>query len=398
MNHVLVKCLLLCVGLVPLGCGTSSTGHSDPPLTSGASGNGSSGAPGAGGRGSTAGQAGSLGAGGAASDLDGFCERLMAVEANFDAVCASDPLSFWSSSIFSAALQCPRLKDAVAAGRVSFDDTTAAACMDAVEKALSSADCNDGSTDAALQMTSSACAGVLSPKVPAGGACKSFNALSFFPECSAGDYCEQGGGAQCVGSCVPYLAAGDACDALNSGVARCGPGLSCANQHCAALAGQNEACGGPDARACDGALYCDGATAAQAGSCKPAKSGGACQSSNECGFTLHCDASGNCTPRKGPGATCTAGAHECGLLNYCNAGKCAAAAPGIGEPCGLIEGENAACGAGFCDTGPFATSGACRARKLPGEACTGTPALGECAGDNARCDAASKTCVACGGQ
>ena len=406
MKQGRVKSLVFGATLALLGCGASSDGQPDPGQVNGggASGSEGGGASGASTSGGHGGQGGAIAAGGAiaqggaeAVDSESFCERLMAVEGSFDARCASDPASLWSATYFSPTIQCPRLKDAVAAGRIAFDGAKGGACVDALEKALASADCTHASTDAAFDMTGSACVGVLAQKVPLGGACKSFYFLTLFPECSGHNYCDQGGPGQCVGSCVPFLVAGDACDALNSGVPRCGPGLSCANQQCAPLAGENQACGGPDGHGCDHGLYCDGATTPQAGVCKSLKASGPCASSNECRLDLHCDASGNCTPRKAPGEACTAGAHECGLLNYCKAGTCAMDAPGIGEPCGLIDGENASCGSGFCDTGPFASSGVCRPRKLSGQACTGTPTAGECAGDSARCDAATQTCVACDG-
>jgi hypothetical protein len=96
------------------------------------------------------------------------------------------------------------------------------------------------------------------------------------------------------------------------------------------------------------------------------------------------------------GQACTPGNGECyPLLSYCDAGKCAAKLPKLGEACGTIDGETLACAEGYCDKQPDATQGVCVAKKQPGDTCTGTPTIGECAGDNGQCDMTTLKCTAC---
>jgi hypothetical protein len=95
------------------------------------------------------------------------------------------------------------------------------------------------------------------------------------------------------------------------------------------------------------------------------------------------------------GQSCNAGWGQCGIYSSCQNGRCTDVPASVGQPCGSTGGEVIDCVPGaYCNATPLG-SGVCRAQGQPGDACTGTPVLGECAGNDGHCDSTAHTCASC---
>jgi hypothetical protein len=318
----------------------------------------------------------------------GFCEAYFRVAADYEARCTRLTSEIWLD-LYGPEERCAIVDDAVASGRLTYSAKDGQACIDAFESTLSS-DCTAAKTMAPeLPET---CGTGLAPAVPLGGACRSYQLIDSFEECSDGNFCSHQPTTSCFGTCRAYLTNGDACE--RSGPDRCPKGDVCFNGVCTTLAGLDEACGGPDLPGCASDFYCQGATTTTSGVCVARKDSGACTESDECDTFHYCSPEGECATPKASGEDCTPGLGECvAAMSYCKAGKCAGSLPAAGEPCGDIDGEQAICAEGYCDLGGNA-SGTCRAPLEPGQPCTGANA-GECGGDNGHCDETTKLCVSC---
>ncbi|WP_242343762.1 hypothetical protein [Anaeromyxobacter terrae] len=255
------------------------------------------------------------------------------------------------------------------AGRLSYDAAQAARCL--AEMQTASCDQLWFWDDPGAP----SCASVFAGHTSSGSAC----AVS--EEC-AGGRCTAWT-ADCSGTCVAWLAAGEACDADPSG---CGPGLACdaaqVPARCAApiYAGAGQPCG---AFGCDVGLWCD------AGTCRAKTSTGSCTGGAEaCVAGSICMAAGPvdalCVPLVGVGDACGTTA-LCGPGSHCaTSGRCEAD-PGPGQPCAVSLWTDG-CAASWCD------AGTCRGYVAAGGACT-DPAQcgplscvsGACVDDRAAC-------------
>ena len=249
-------------------------------------------------------------------------------------------------------------------------------------------------------MSLSDCGTVLVPLVPIGGTCAA-NDSGFLPLECMGGYCKQGPNQSCDGTCTVPAAVGQPCDLLNG--LRCAANLACdsASKTCV-MTPPNGAMGAM----CDGTsffcakgLYCDnGADGGAVGTCQPEKTSGPCPLGTGCAQSLQCagpTGAKSCVPGKRPGDSCTPGQNECDLFSFCGADhKCSSTYAAVGQPCGPQPGsDNVACALSeYCDA--ILQGGTCRAKKQPGDACTGT-ALFECDGNGGHCDATTHQCVAC---
>ena len=332
------------------------------------------------------------------STARGFCLGFLELFAETFSTCDGLPLAdtrqlFLTNPV--SLLPCDRFESSIAAGRVAFDGTNAAACVALARSLLS---CEGTSS----MVKGTVCDNVLTPLVPLGGVCRSFYITTIGQECQSGAYCKEDPNLACTGVCTARAPVGAACELFAD--VRCVDGATCdsASKKCvtspAALA-EGERCGGAGQASCLRALYCD-TTGIDAGPsigvCHARRSSGPCVSDDECVQTERCigKTAKVCAPTKGAGEPCTPGAHECGLIEHCGAdGKCSNARAALGQPCGPIGDETISCvDAAYCDGG--LSPGTCRAMSNAGDACTSASAL-QCAGNNAHCDMTSHQCVAC---
>lgn len=209
------------------------------------------------------------------------------------------------------------ISSAVEAGRLSYDQARADACI----AATYGASCEQ--LDFAQP---TACFGWVAGLVQEGGSCFSDR------ECAAG-WCNTNA---CPGTCTAFVAAGSQCSAREA----CGPGNVCsyipasATNTCAAAtlgSAAGQPCGnwGPG---CAAGLFCDGSRTCR----ERLPAGATCTQWYECQAGLGCDASypntGICRPLAGPGESC-AGA-ICGDGLYCGAsGSICVEFPIAGEDC-----------------------------------------------------------------
>lgn len=194
-----------------------------------------------GGAGEGAGVAGGSGGAGMADGLsfEQFCElRTRARQWLRECRSFGDASGWWGTQNIEQV--CSSGRDAVDAGRLVYDPIAAEACA-----ALSVGDCDDieafafgfsGGMAGFLQ--GSACEGVLTGTVALDGACQS-DSTHYASECANG-FCSKDA---CPGTCVPYSAAGKACDGITTA---CDPATSFCNPNkkCQAYAPRGQACSG----------------------------------------------------------------------------------------------------------------------------------------------------------
>jgi hypothetical protein len=332
------------------------------------------------------------------STAQGFCLAYLELVAEYFSRCDDIPLDY-ARRLFVGDSPCKRFQGNIAAGRLAFDGTHGASCLQALGTAL--AVCGESTS---MQDTGG-CEQVMTPLVPVGGACTSFYNVSIGEQCKDGAYCKKGASYACTGVCTTRNPIGGACS-LDTDV-RCVTGATCdsTSKMCVASPpspGAGEACGAAGQPSCVRGLYCDrtGADAGAAlGVCRAKKTSGACASDIECATPIRCvgKTAMTCTATKKEGEACTPNAHECDVASHCGAdGKCTSAPAAVGEPCATINNESIGCAAGaYCDVSLLSNqSGTCRAEKQDGDACTGPP-LQECGGDNGHCDTATHKCLSC---
>jgi hypothetical protein len=372
---------LVALGAVLAGCGSASPGQrADGAVdTAGHDGGGATG--------------GTLGADASIGDADpttaeGFCRDFYTVVADLLARC--DGLSAAGvETLFSDPIFCARFDASLAAHRTAFDPTSARACLSEISAQLT---CDSVSP---TSQPTSACDGVLTPKVPVGGACRSFSVNYLAVECVDGSYCQRGPNSSCDGTCTARTPMGAACDPLS--IDPCVDGAVCdfTTNKCSPRPTPgvvNATCDGIS-NPCSRGLFCDlGTDGGPTGTCQTSKTSGSCVTSTECVPAERCvgpTGTKSCAAPKAVGASCTPGLNECDLFGYCGPGnKCTDAYAAIGQPCGSLGGESVSCARdAYCD------AGTCRAVKQAGDPCTGNGL--ECGGNNGRCDATTHVCVAC---
>ncbi len=272
---------------------------------------------------------------------------------------------YWAER--SKAYYCGNARRLAEAGQVTYDSASGESCLAFLEAA---------SCTTTLDSPDDACARALAGVVAAGGAC--FDGQ----ECGPGTVCA--GGSACPGTCEPLGKKGEAC-----GTGGCELGLRCVGGKCAVNGAEGESCVSGE---CQAGLWCGPISE----KCRPtgALESGGCEGYADCAPGYLCLGSdystqqpGTCTRGKELNEGCAPG--EC-LAGFCKAGRCADR-PAIGEPCGLVDGDYAACRVGYCSSEASqgsATSGTCLAHAGIGEPCT---SFVECE-FFAWCDETSRVC------
>lgn len=326
-------------------------------------------ASGCGGGSSNNGGTGGTGGTGTTGTFDQACANLtQATTSKFVACLKANTAALASvlqGAAFSSSNQCTDGGKAIAASRASYDSAKAASCL----AAFGAATC-----DTLESVADSACQGVLTGKVAAGGACYTD------VDCSGGT-CDASG-SSCPGKCVASIAKGQPCGAAAAG--QCGPGLVCGSgSTCVTPAAAGAVCGADDD--CQAGLFCN---TSGGGVCTAKKKSGACTGS-ECALGYACVQS-TCTALVGENGACTLAAApqtECGLGWFCAPSSSTCQAwPGLGSSCAA----SLVCMTGYCD---FLGDQTCKAPKADGSACL-TPI--EC--QSGFCDLlGDHTCKACTG-
>ncbi|ABS24848.1 hypothetical protein [Anaeromyxobacter sp. Fw109-5] len=281
------------------------------------------------------------------STIGAFCDAMLAAYSSKLASCYRLTPATIEGELDGS--QCRAYQAFADAGRLTYDAAQASRCV----AEMQAASCeqfwfwNDPGAPS--------CASVFAGHTPPGSSC----AVS---EACAGGRCTDWTD-HCSGTCVAWLAAGEACDLEPWG---CAPGLACdAGQvppRCAvpSYAGEGQACG---AFGCGVGLWCDGDT------CRAKTATGSCATGEEaCAAGSYCRSGAadeaRCVPLVGVGEACGA-AVLCGPGSHCDAasGRCAED-PGPGEPCAEQTEWGDGCARSWCD------AGTCRAFVPEGEACT----------------------------
>jgi hypothetical protein len=244
----------------------------------------------------------------------------------------------------------------VAAGRLSYNDSNAQGCLDAIL----AAPCDPRLYDRAAR---AACHNVIAPAVSTGGAC-------FGDEECVGGRCV--GAPGCRGVCVAYPPPGAACapasattplkESCDPTVQYCGGGGDGGGPVCQAKKGRGVACASADE--CSYDLVC----AATCADPPTAKRGAACDDGTPCEAGNYC-AAGRCAQLAKRGTPCDA-PNGCEPYSVCAGGRCVAWLD-LGRACD----SDVACPADLsCQAGACALAAA--ALPGPGAACTGACAEG----------------------
>jgi hypothetical protein len=258
----------------------------------------------------------------------------------------------------------PRIEEAIAAGTVSYDESSAAECLAIVE----SIGC-----EAIDRPSLPACDAVLVGTVAAGGAC------SLDEECAGESYCRLD--ASCPGTCQARVASGSAC----TGDAACQANLRCGTDGtCQAPAAMGAACGGSSGVECSGGTFCFGAAMGSAGTCRSPLS------LQTAALGATCQPGGGMGPLCQPGLSCAL----TGIAGMMPTFACEAASPSGGAchvaiPDSCPSGEHCA----GIDLMMFDFDGTCAPLPGDGEACAAVPFGAQCAAGT-RC--AAGTCRAIG--
>jgi len=336
------------------------------------------------------------------STAEGFCFAYLELVAEYFSRCDFIPLDY-ARMLFVGDSPCARFQGNIAGGRLAFDGTHGATCLQAISTAL--AVCGDGTSTS--MPDAGDCAQVVMPLVPVGGTCTSFYVVSIGEQCKDGSYCKEGPSYACTGVCTPRNPVGGTCD-LNMDV-RCVQGATCdsTSKMCVTtppVPGAGDACGATNQPGCARGLYCDTTAVdggGSAGVCHSRQTSGACTNDGQCAPPLRCvgTTAMTCMAPGMEGEACIPNAHECDLVSHCGSdGRCTSARAAIGQPCGTVNNNNeiTACADGaFCDVSLLSgQSGTCSAAKHDGDDCTGPP-LQECSGDNGHCDTTTQTCASC---
>jgi hypothetical protein len=276
------------------------------------------------------------------------------------------------------------LDEALASGRVRYDESKTAGCTRTIRDASCTAIPLDESCD-----------GIVVGLVEPGGKCRADQ------ECAGGD-CANAAGMSlpqgCEGTCPAFTARGQPCG--GTGMAPCGPDDFCETMTrvCEARRAAGQPC--TTSTACQENLTCVGAGQTTPGTCSgPSGPDQPCTSSSRCVAGYYCDiatgGSRTCKARQGAGAACTAAVACADGLTCVGAGdgtaRCAEflapGAPCVARPMAGVAG----CSLGYeCNT----TSATCTSRyKNVGDACTTSCSSGADFLDNTLyCDPATRTC------
>jgi hypothetical protein len=268
------------------------------------------------------------------------------------------------NSVFTSGIfECTDIAKEIAAGRVVYSPTQAAACSAAL-----------GTVTCALfnSSTPPACDSVLTGTVANGASCY------LDVDCSTG-WCNSTF-SLCPGTCQPFALLNQSCATVP-----CGPGLACDGTNtCKTESAANGPC------PCQAGLWCD--DAALPGTCRVPQTSGACLPANfdQCAVGYACvgTPSATCQSLVGLGGDCTAADELCGIGYSCDtASKKCVSWPKVGEACSDAK---PICIGGYCD---FAATQRCLAYKKIGDACTYPVDILACE-PGSTCDVATSKCKA----
>jgi hypothetical protein len=292
--------------------------------------------------------------------------------------------------LYARVLPCDGVAKEVAEGRMAYDQTKGAACLDQI-KVLAC----DSLIDEAV-----ACADALVGRVPSGGACAT-DGLAIFPVCAPGNICHISSNG-CGGVCKPTASPGSSCAySSTTGSVTCADGSECQSNTdlCVVDAAEGEPCQGPTAGYCRHNLECEGGTSSTAGTCRRKRTSGACTSSSDCASSYVCagqEGAKTCRKAKLPGDSCTPGLGECyPLFSWCGSqGTCIETRAQENQPCGAQGGafnDYIQCDNGLTCATSGTGAGTCRKKKPAGSSCASGS---ECAA-RAYCDSTTHLCVSC---
>jgi hypothetical protein len=262
------------------------------------------------------------------------------------------------------------ITDGLESGRVRYDGTHMAACLDALGAAGCDYDKVGDSPD---------CLAALDGTVEVGDDC------DHSAECEGTAYCRSSG--SCPGKCARAEAEGGACTADSD----CDRALECdeSRGECFTPASAGDRCGGGTEPECGPGLFCLGANDDDGtpGTCRrltevlSAREGAACDPALGplCGPNLHCvilsvtpAITAECRKGAASGAACAVGFPDpCPVAEYCKApqgtlkGTCTDR-PGAGDPCAAGPFGDPA---DICAPGTVCDGGTCRTRQSLGGTC-----------------------------
>jgi hypothetical protein len=272
-----------------------------------------------------------------------FCADWFTAKARLAATCVGGPWSAWEAKL-AVVDTCTKIEAAVKAGRIKYDDTQGASCIDAYAKF--------NCTDAASASEPAVCEQAIGGTVSAGDTC--YADL----DCSDSNFCSGLGGASgsCSGTCKAPLASGAACEDGD----KCVAGYTCTGT------GSSKTCGHPAAT-------------------NPAKKGAPCgydaktKVTTVCAPGLSCDlVSRQCVTTVLQGATCTPGASECELYTACDPTTTTCKEfPNAGGGCGYSDGQDVigCLGQNYCRLAAKSLVGTCTTQNGAGARCVSD---GEC--------------------
>ena len=313
--------------------------------------------------------------------------------------------------------QASQIQEAVTAGRITYDQAKAKACL--LKLGAAAGNCwGEGKSFDFEESELDCIRGVLTGTVANGESCE------VSEECAEG-FCNASA-QQCPGTCEAFRTAGGECTEDE----QCAAGLSCEDETCVAPGAVDEDC---SSRPCAAGLTCDGETSTCVQTGTPVAQGEACDDATPCANGLYCKegaAGSTCEPRLAAGATCEepsffGESRECASRQVC-AGAAVGMAGSSTGTCATPQDEGGPCtpvdaSAFFASTGCFlglvcdpatnkcaeppavgqdcivgsCASGAwcddtnkCVAAKADGASCQDDS---ECLSDN--CDLASETCA-----
>ncbi len=262
-----------------------------------------------------------------------YCDQLWTAYAARWAACDRGSAAHYAA-YFDPTLHCADAVEAIAAGRATYQRSSAAACLDFV----AGASCDELEADVDGRSPAPACLAAVAGALGTGASCYS-------NESCASDAC-LGNAFTCPSTCAPRQGLGGSC-ALGEA---CAPGLHCEHvmglatfQTCQPLAATGGRCMG-DAD-CEPRLFCDYDLFPYA--CQPRKTSGSCTYDSECAIAYACLGS-SCVLPAGQGDPCTPGTNQCGAGLWCSGGHCVDGAT-AGYSCASVAGEQVPCIGSRCD-------------------------------------------------
>jgi hypothetical protein len=240
---------------------------------------------------------------------------------------------------------------AVAAGRATYDASSAGACLSFI--ATASCDVLEAFTE--RKYPQAGCAAAIAGKLADGEACYSHDS------CATGvcllDY-------SCPATCATPVPSGSPCDYVRP----CAAGNACnillPTPACVPLSQLNGLC--LNDNWCGPGLFCEFVSYYENG-CRQRATSGSCTRDEECAIGYRCSSADTCVAWLAPGAACAQGENACGPGLWCGSGGTCIDGPAPSQACQDVNGEARPCIGGFCE--PGGTGAFCTAWGAPGDAC-----------------------------